>query len=348
MLLAAMLSARLTVSSQSQVLTDFAPLGAKSARPVRISFERPSPFHNEDQLGDSISLDGSLLFKGLGELYDLKNDKSLWEERMWWSEVKGQPEYVVGTGSQAHYWLSEKRDRAYLMDAVDMNTWLTTCPSKNKGRTQLAIVDTKSRKIPPNKQLLMVPPDRVPKGVYVLLSSSFLDSKTVRVSTRFRDEKKKAYVICYSDIVIANPKFGPYKYTEIRPEAGMYKEWRLADYDRKVGYALYGREVKATGQYECTEVDLVSGKRQKLTVPDYPKIHTRATYWRNNLLVYRPREIQNHLKEHVIYRLSRSTGEVVKVGDYRWFASSSDQRWALVKDCKAETFWLLDFGSSYR
>jgi hypothetical protein len=348
MLVATMLSAGLVVSAQARVLADFGPIGAKSARTIRFSFERPSPFHNDDQLGDGISLDGSLLFKGLGDLYDLKNDKALWEERMWWSEVKGQKEYVVGTGSQAHYWRADKSGWAYIDDALDMNTWLTTCPSKIKGRTQLAIIDTKSRNMPPNKQLPLVRPDRVPKGVRALLNTSFLDSKTVRVSTRYRDEKKKIDVICCNDIAIANPRFGPYKYTEIRPDASIYKEWGLADYDRKYGYALYGRRVASTGQYECLEVDLASGKRQKFTVPDYPKTPARANYWRNNVVVHPDRVRQNRIKDHVVYRLSRSTGQMVKVGDYRWFASSSDERWALVKDCKAETFWLLDFGSSYR
>ena len=144
-------------SKQNEILNDLAPLGAKTAREIK--------FHLDSGifLGNKISQDGSMMFQTnvlRTPIISLIDGKLMWEERMRIGITSNYKSWIVGTMSQwGHMPHGPELRDADLADIAAPEHWLgfgSFDSSKSQGQHEVIVadIDTKSRKLPPNRQVV--------------------------------------------------------------------------------------------------------------------------------------------------------------------------------------------------
>ena len=317
---------------------DLRPLGAKSAR--QVSFEIPReryPFAH-DYLGTKISLDGKILFSEevRTPIIDIASGTLLWEERMRVGKVDKGSGWVVGTMSQwGHMHPSGSLQDASLQDMIDADHWLALSAPQNKDKSKsliIANVLTDSRSIPPNQQIYFPPLRDWARPAHRGYFARFKDSSHIVFEALDKDPHGK-WILRSNEWNLKSKKSPGIRTTIRKVFSKSDQNFSPIAVDSLNRRILYFNQKK--GQY--TEGSLSTNK-----LFEFDDRNSDLHYWRGKL-VSMPGRDKEEKRGIYLYSDDRKTKQLL--GQYSWFASSSNDRFALIKKQSDNSFWLVDFGT---
>ena len=320
------------LSGSNQILTDLAPLGAKTAREIK--FELRSGI----LLGSKISQDGSMMFEpGLVRtpIISLINGKLMWEERMRIAKISNYRDWIIGTMSQWGHLVadSEMRD-AKLADIKDPDHWLGLGGFKrNKGMSThevvVADIDTKSRKLPPNRQVVFSRVDAFSNSAISGYWGRYLPNGGIQYHVFSKTSTSGTTLNIWTIGKGANRAIG--KSTKLAIK------WTVSTYARHYD-PVHGRVIVQSEKPRFYEYNIrTRSKSEIFNVPEMIGPH----YWRGKML--QASGISSSVPGYGLDIFSDDRKTVKHLGPYSWIAHSSNERFVLFKKETDQTFWLVDF-----
>jgi hypothetical protein len=320
------------LSGKNQILTDLAPLGAKTAREIK--FELRSGI----LLGSKISQDGSIMFEPSlvrTPIISLINGKLMWEERMRIAKISNYRDWIIGTMSQwGHLVADSEMQDATLEDIKDPDHWLGLGGyRRNKGtfthEVVVADIDTKSRKLPPNRQVVFSKVDAFSNSAFLGFSAHFLPNGGIQCHVFSKTPTSG------TTLDIRTIAKGAIRATEKSTKLAI--KWTgstyATDYD-----PVHGRVIVRSDKPRFYEYNMrTRSKSEIFNVPERIGPH----YWRGKML--QASGISSSIPGYGLDIFSDDRKTVKHLGPYSWIAHSSNERFVLFKKETDQTFWLVDF-----
>ncbi len=320
------------LSGKNQIVTDLAPLGAKTAREIK--FELRSGIF----LGNKISQDGSIMFAPSlvrTPIISLINGKLMWEERMRICKTSKYKGWIIGTMSQwGHMPFSEELRDATLEDIKDPDHWLGLGGyRRNKGTSThevvVADIDTKSRKLPPNRQVEFSRVDAFSNSAISGFWGRFLPNGGIQYHVFSKTPKSGTTLNIWTIAKGANRATEKSTKLAIKWTGSTY----ATDYDPVHGRVIVRSEKPRFYEYNIR----TRSKSEIFNVPERIGPH----YWRGKML--QASRIGSSIPGYGLDIFSDVRKTVKHLGPYSWIAHSSNERFVLFKKETDQTFWLVDF-----
>ncbi|MEI8281371.1 MAG: hypothetical protein WCG75_03100 [Armatimonadota bacterium] len=321
------------LSGSNEILEDLAPLGAKTAREIK--------FHLESGifLGDKISQDGSMMFQTnvlRTPIISLIDGKLMWEERMRIGITSNYKSWIVGTMSQwGHMSYGPELRDAELADIESPVRWLGLGSFKKDKRQSrheviVADIDTKSRKLPPNRQVVFSQANTFSNAAISGFYGHFLPNGGIQCHVFSKTPSSGTSLDIWTIGKGANKAVQKSTKLAIKWTENSY----ATDYDPVHGRVI----VKIEKPRRYLEYNIQT--RTTSDIPNVPK-NVGPHYWRGMML--QASGIGSSTPGYGLDIFSQDRKTVKHLGPYSWIAQSSNERFVLFKKETDETYWLVDF-----
>ena len=320
----------------AELLRDLAQLGVKSAR--EIHFQLGSGVY----LGNKISQDGTIIFQTRvlrPSLISLRDGKLMWEERMRIGKTSKFEGWIVATMSQwGHMPYGPELRDASLEDIETKNHWLGLGSIKEGKKLQVhkvivADIDTNSRKLPPNRQVIFSRPDAFSNSAFSGFSGHFMPNGGIQYHVFAKTPSSETLLDIWTFAKGAKVASG--KSTKL---AIPWTESNYAtDYDpvrRRV--IIHFENPRHHYEYDI---------KSKVTVeiPNIPN-DIGPHYWRGKML--QASGVGSTAPAYGLDLFSDDRKTFKHLGPYSWIAHRSNERFVLFKKETDAKYWLVDFGSA--
>ncbi len=324
----------LNSSRSNDILSDLAPLGARTSREIK--------FHLDSGilLGNKISQDGTTMFQTnvlRPPLISLIDGKLMWEERMRIGITSNYKSWIVGTMSQwGHMPHGPELRDAELADMASRDHWLglgSFRKSKSYGRHEVIVadIDTKSRKLPPNRQVVFSRDDALSNAAVSGFYGHFLPNGLIQYHVFSKSPSLGTSLDTWTISKAAN--------SAIRKSTKLAIKWTensyATDYDPVHGRVI----VKIEKPRRYLEYNVQA--RTTSDIPNVPK-NVGPHYWRGMML--QASGIGSSSPGYGLDIFSQDRKTVKHLGPYSWIAHSSNDRFVLFRKETDESYWLVDFG----
>jgi hypothetical protein len=316
-----------------EILSDLAPLGARVAREIK--------FHLDSGifLGDKISQDGSMMFHTnvlRTPIISLIDGKLMWEERMRIGITSNYKSWIVGTMSQwGHMPHGPELRDADLADIAAPEHWLgfgsfDSSKSQRQHEVIVADIDTKSRKLPPNRQVVFSQANAFSNAAISGFYGHFLPNGGIQCHVFSKTPSSGTSLDIWTIGKGANKAVQKSTKLAIKWTENSY----ATDYDPVHGRVI----VKIEKPRRYLEYNIQT--RMTSDIPNVPK-NVGPHYWRGMML--QASGIGSSTPVYGLDIFSQDRKTVKHLGPYSWIAQSSNERFVLFKKETDGTYWLVDF-----